>query len=466
MTEQQHSKWYVKSAEEVFGPYSVEEMKQYGEQGFIWEDHEIRKGEEGTWVLAESVRGLKVRKRTAAPTPPVIPATRPSQANRDRRRQSPVSTRTLLIFGLPAALLLVVIGVIGLAGVDRSGNPAQNANQDESNISIITGKQLIFFGDHADRPMSTREIAQANECSVFLLQGTASVGTGFLVNERMIVTNSHVIASEAVNGATGEFENLKAYSPAAKVGRRGPFKVTLLAEDTKCDLAVLLLSDRVEFPPVMIARDYKFQRGQEITIIGNPSLFGREVLNTAVTKGVMSTVHKIDGFDHYQMGAAVNPGNSGGPVFDEFGRVIGVVRSKSQNEEQISFCIPIHFVVLRIIMADSKYKLKEVWTAHNINVRKSVAAQMAPPGTVVSLASPPLEVIPVASSDDDLAAMMECVGTGNVLAFEQLVSSGRCMLTPAGTRAQVINSDIFCRVRLLDGPYTGRTGLVSMSCLR
>ena len=55
----------------------------------------------------------------------------------------------------------------------------------------------------------------------------------------------------------------------------------------------------------------------------------------------MSTRTSLEGQRYYQLGIAVNPGNSGGPVFNSFGAVIGVVTRKSTEQEALAFCIPV-----------------------------------------------------------------------------------------------------------------------------
>jgi len=65
------------------------------------------------------------------------------------------------------------------------------------------------------------------------------------------------------------------------------------------------------------------------------------VLENAISWGVMSTRAELEGQRFYQLGIAVNPGNSGGPVFDQSGQVIGVVTLRIPGKEELSFCIPV-----------------------------------------------------------------------------------------------------------------------------
>ena len=89
-----------------------------------------------------------------------------------------------------------------------------------------------------------------------------------------------------------------------------------------------------------MAESYKFLKGDDITVIGNPGVGGRMVLENAVSRGVVSSMATINGHSFLQLGIAINPGNSGGPVFDPQGRVIGVVTLKTSKQEGLAFAVP------------------------------------------------------------------------------------------------------------------------------
>jgi serine protease Do len=76
-----------------------------------------------------------------------------------------------------------------------------------------------------------------------------------------------------------------------------------------------------------------------VTVIGNPGL-GSEILTHTMTTGIVSSPgREIDGLNYIQTSAAVNPGNSGGPLFDSLGRVIGLVVLKAKIEGT-AFAVP------------------------------------------------------------------------------------------------------------------------------
>ncbi len=182
------------------------------------------------------------------------------------------------------------------------------------------------------RALSTEEVVARSEGSVALVRGEKAFGTGFLIRPGILVTNAHVIAQEPVR-------KLKVTFTSAPPADREAAVKGLLLEDVKRDLAFLAVDSKL--PPLDIEAAYRFRRGQEVTVIGNPGTGGGEILENAVSRGVMSTLmtHKNQTF--FQMSVSINPGNSGGPVIGSEGRVVGVATLKSMVREGIAGCIPV-----------------------------------------------------------------------------------------------------------------------------
>jgi len=159
-------------------------------------------------------------------------------------------------------------------------------------------------------------------------------GSGFVYDsDGHIVTNDHV-----VNGAqtiSVQFWNGKTYD------------ATLVGSDSSTDLAVIKVdAPSSQLYPVSLGRSADLQVGDSVVAIGSP--FG---LQETVTSGIVSALHRsIDSLnqnfriiDAIQTDAAINHGNSGGPLLDANGSVIGVnaqIRSDSGGSDGIGFAIP------------------------------------------------------------------------------------------------------------------------------
>ena len=163
-----------------------------------------------------------------------------------------------------------------------------------------------------------------------------SLGSGFIISaDGYVVTNNHVITAEG----QGEVESITITMPD---GAEYPAK--LIGKDAASDLAVLKISRNDPFPFVKFGDSSHARVGDWIIAIGNP--FG---LGGTVTSGIISAVYRNTGsgagaYDRYlQTDAAINRGNSGGPMFDMNGNVIGInnaIFSPTGGSVGIGFAIP------------------------------------------------------------------------------------------------------------------------------
>ncbi|WP_298170962.1 Do family serine endopeptidase [Novosphingobium sp.] len=162
-----------------------------------------------------------------------------------------------------------------------------------------------------------------------------SLGSGFLVSaDGYVVTNNHVITAEG----QGEIESI---TVTMTDGTDYPAK--LVGRDAASDLAVLKITGTKPFPFVKFGDSRHARVGDWIIAIGNP--FG---LGGTVTSGIISAVYRNTGsgsaYDRYlQTDASINRGNSGGPMFDMAGNVIGInnaIFSPTGGSVGIGFAIP------------------------------------------------------------------------------------------------------------------------------
>jgi len=150
-------------------------------------------------------------------------------------------------------------------------------------------------------------------------QGTG--GSGFFLNKSCdVVTNLHVVSGAKVL--------------IVKDRQRRLFVAELLSSDSARDLA-LLKTGGSGCTPLTLEPVPQVSIADEVYAIGNPlGLAG------TVTKGIISSVRRIgDGIELFQIDAALNPGNSGGPLINRSGRVIGVNTFKLKGFEGLNFAV-------------------------------------------------------------------------------------------------------------------------------
>jgi len=174
-------------------------------------------------------------------------------------------------------------------------------------------------------------------------------GSGFIVSEDgMVLTNAHVVSDKEAD-----------YTVLTNDGKKYPAKV--LARDTLRDLAIIKIEKEKivdnegkltlkSFPTVEFGDSDKLQIGQTVIAIGNALGEFRNTVSVGVISGLGRTVTASGGGmvetqeDVIQTDAAINMGNSGGPLLNLKGEVIGVNFAMAQEAQSIGFAIPINKV--------------------------------------------------------------------------------------------------------------------------
>jgi serine protease Do len=163
----------------------------------------------------------------------------------------------------------------------------------------------------------------------------ASLGSGFLISpDGYVVTNNHVI-SPGAQGATVD-------SVTVTLNNKKEYVAKVIGKDADSDLALLKI-DAANLPFVKFGDSAGARVGDWVVAIGEP--FG---LGGTVTAGIISAINRVTGqggaYDRFiQTDASINQGNSGGPMFDLNGNVIGVnsqIFSQSGGNIGIGFAIP------------------------------------------------------------------------------------------------------------------------------
>ena len=221
--------------------------------------------------------------------------------------------------------------------VPRSGAPASFADltaQLQPAVVNISTRQKITVSNN---PFAGTPFADlfGNQGSQPATREAQSLGSGFLISaDGYVVTNNHVITADG----QGKVEEI---TVTTFDGTEYP--ATLVGSDQASDLAVLKIKGTKPFPFVHFGDSKHARVGDWVIAIGNP--FG---LGGTVTSGIVSAVYRSTNlggaYDRYiQTDASINRGNSGGPLFDMQGNVIGInnaIFSPTGGSVGIGFAIP------------------------------------------------------------------------------------------------------------------------------
>jgi S1-C subfamily serine protease len=177
--------------------------------------------------------------------------------------------------------------------------------------------------------------------------GRAAQGSGFVVSsDGLVLTDSHVITDAGQTSPGAPVHSADALY--VEFADRDRVAARIVGWDVFDDVGVIRISSRAHaLTPVPLGSSSSVRVGEPVAAIGSP--FGNE---NSLTVGVVSATHRsiqsltshYDLADAIQVDAPINHGNSGGPLFDARGRVIGItaqIRSDTGNAEGVGFAVPI-----------------------------------------------------------------------------------------------------------------------------
>lgn len=214
---------------------------------------------------------------------------------------------------------------------------------DAPEVERLGGPEAVVSTENlystADLPVRTvREQVERFGEGVALVSTPNGLGSGFFITTAgHLITNFHVIEDETRINVTvfrhidGEFKRQKFEH------------VDIVATDPYRDLALLKVSLPPDYTPVItyLAKPNELRDGEPVFAIGAP--LGME---RSVSEGIVSNTNRPSrGQLYIQTTAAVNPGNSGGPLFNMRGEVVGVTNMILMETEGLNFAIPVRYVI-------------------------------------------------------------------------------------------------------------------------
>jgi serine protease Do len=176
--------------------------------------------------------------------------------------------------------------------------------------------------------LTTKEIVKLNDSKIFTIytsndKGPLGLGSGFAIADGLILTNFHVIAGankatvKTVDGKSFEVEGVVLY-------------------DEKSDLAIIKTQEKIGIEPVTLGMDAEVEKGDHVVAIGSP-----KGLSNTVSEGIVSNVLEEDGIAKIQISVPITHGSSGGALFNEQGKVIGVTTSGLDTNADLNFAVSI-----------------------------------------------------------------------------------------------------------------------------
>ena len=297
-------------------------------------------------------------------------------------------------FRLAAALGLLFAGVplVALPGQARGPDSVADVAEglQEAVVNISTTQTLKGSPESAPNEPSPKGSPFEEFFDDFfdeeggegLSRKVSSLGSGFVIDQAgLVVTNNHVIE--------GADEILINFTDGTRL------KVTkILGHDQKTDLALLQVEPKKPLKAVTFGDSGKMRVGDWVMAIGNP--FG---LGGSVTVGIISATKRdinAGPYDDFlQTDAAINRGNSGGPLFNMEGEVIGVntaIISPSGGSIGIGFAVPSNSAVQVIDQLKQFGETRRGWLGVQVqNVTEEIAAGLGlqePKGALVAKVSP------------------------------------------------------------------------------
>ena len=230
----------------------------------------------------------------------------------------PLSLASPRVLGTAALL-----GVVAAAGFALWNNPPWRP----APLQLLGGAETQTAGAVRSRPARQSDTFIAKDLlrSAVTLGCTRKSGAGFFVAEDLILTNAHVACSP------GEKQVVQMYN-----GQSGPADTIRI--DERLDLA-LVRPVTLRGTPAPLGDAGALRAGDKVFFVGSPMGMGHTFHSGAVSNPSQT----ILGVSYIQIDARVNPGNSGGPLVDTGGRVIGVVSLKRADAEGIGLALPINY---------------------------------------------------------------------------------------------------------------------------
>lgn len=290
----------------------------------------------------DKARGEKVTQKTEVPKSAVEkPATTTTSTSTEPRRSKP----------LQAIFLVLIAAVVGFGGGWLGAAASDNDTDSTTEQRVVLDKQSNLISNIAEEVgqsvVSVNVTSQAQTGFGFFGPSRSveqqSAGTGVIISDDgLVITNRHVIPEDTTDVSLIMADGTE-LDDIEVVGRTG--------ENDTLDIAFLRIKDSKghKLVPAKIGKSSDMRVGDSVVAIGNALGQFQNTVTTGIISGYGRSVQASDESgsgaenlnDLFQTDAAINQGNSGGPLVNVNGAVIGINTAVAGNAENIGFAIPI-----------------------------------------------------------------------------------------------------------------------------
>jgi S1-C subfamily serine protease len=357
MASSKAGQWFYEQGGAKYGPVTHADLKHLAKNGNVVPSTRIWTKGMSEWQPAEKV----------APALFIKPKKRVVEETVDLGGDPPASGWAALGFVLFALVAAGILAAFGYFAYTKYRDSKQEVVKKQETPP-----------DDANKQLSADQVAEAYEKSVALITCKFQVGnllysgwgTGFLVAPDVVCTNYHVIAKANMSDVEVSFPSSKQEATTRSL------KARLLYEDPRRDLAFLKVS-AATLPPLKLSGGQS-RKGATIFAIGSPGTgTGSAKSVNQINSGQLSNPNWLDensGLSFHIVSANINWGNSGGPVFDARGDVIGVAvqvtigKDDGLRREGMNRAIPSEAVIeaLRAIKDKTDHDILKAEHAHEV----------------------------------------------------------------------------------------------------
>ena len=242
---------------------------------------------------------------------------------RETPAEPPPQSMEVESFEAPGALAVPSPAPRELSPEQRAWDAAARMKDAERDQPLSAEPLVAAPSDPALTPALEDMVSRAMP-SIVLVETTSGRGSAFYVQHDTLITNMHVVQQDGYV----TLRRMDGSSVSARVHTRAP----------AFDIAVLKVAQGSASQPFLsMGTSQSLQPGQEVVVIG--SALG--TLQNSVSRGIVSGLRNSGGVTLVQSDAAANPGNSGGPMLDRTGRVVGILTAGYKGQQGLNFAVSI-----------------------------------------------------------------------------------------------------------------------------